>query len=64
MIKVGAAASCRRVTTAILSAIILIWGVVLTVGGERNGVKMLILGAVCAAIAAVGIPYGIRRGRM
>ncbi|NYF56340.1 hypothetical protein [Micromonospora purpureochromogenes] len=50
--------------TALGSLVAMVWGAILTVDGDPNGVKWLILGGVCAAVAALGIPFGIRRGRL
>lgn len=50
--------------TALGSILALILGAKLTIDGAPNGVKWLILGGVSALVAAVGIPFGIRRGRL
>ncbi|WP_433120110.1 hypothetical protein [Micromonospora sp. CA-246542] len=51
-------------TTAVLSVVLIGWGIFEAATGGRNGVRMIVIGAICAAIAAIGIPLGIRRGRL
>ncbi|MGV9212652.1 hypothetical protein ACTFTM_12410 [Micromonospora sp. RB23] len=51
-------------STAVLSLLLLGWGILEAATGGRNGVRMIVIGAICAAVAAIGIPLGIRRGRL
>jgi hypothetical protein len=51
-------------STAVLSLLLLAWGIVEAATGGSNGGRMIVIGAICAAVAAIGIPLGIRRGRL
>ncbi|MFY1597030.1 hypothetical protein [Micromonospora sp. WMMD737] len=50
--------------SGILAVIVLVWGVLRMAGGDSRGTTMAAIGAVLILVLAVGIPYGMRRGRM
>ncbi|WP_433124501.1 hypothetical protein ACQPWW_19570 [Micromonospora sp. CA-240977] len=50
--------------TGFFGVLVLVWGAITAADGGDNGVELMVIGAGCALIAAVGIPFAIRRGRM
>lgn len=52
------------VVAGVLGVIVFFWGLILTVQDDPRGVTVLVIGAVCTLVVAVGVPYGIRRGRI
>ncbi|MFI5841185.1 hypothetical protein ACIA8K_15945 [Catenuloplanes sp. NPDC051500] len=50
--------------TALFAVLSLVWGGILAADDDSRGVKLMILGGVLVIVAAVGIPLGLRRGRM
>lgn len=50
--------------SVVLSLIVVAWGAVEAASGGEKGVRMMVIGGICAAVTAIGIPLAIRRGRM
>ncbi|MBL7260022.1 hypothetical protein [Paractinoplanes lichenicola] len=50
--------------TGLFAVLFLVWGGISAAGGDRGGRNMLILGIVFVVLLAVGIPLGIKRGRL
>ncbi|MET7949902.1 hypothetical protein [Micromonospora sp. NPDC005324] len=50
--------------SVVLSILIVVWGAVEVATGGESGVRMIVIGGICAAVTAIVIPLAIRRGRL
>ncbi|MEU8158253.1 hypothetical protein AB0B94_31745 [Micromonospora sp. NPDC048986] len=47
-----------------LSILVVVWGAVEVATGGESGVRMIVIGGICAVVTAIAIPLAIRRGRL
>ncbi|MGC4759805.1 hypothetical protein [Micromonospora trifolii] len=50
--------------SVVLSILVVVWGAVEAATGSEKGVRMMVIGGICAAVTAIAIPLAIRRGRL
>ncbi|KXK62203.1 hypothetical protein AWW66_09795 [Micromonospora rosaria] len=52
------------VTSAVLSVVIIVWGLILAAQGDSRGGKAVAIGVAVVLVLVVAIPYGVRKGRL